>query len=57
MSETNGKGRAFLREIRKIVCVILAAAMYGFSIRNFLRGAGLLAEVLPVYLCCRSRCC
>jgi len=43
MSETNGKGRAFLREIRKIVCVILAAAMYGFSIRNFLRGAGLLA--------------
>ena len=43
MAGKTGKGRLFLRELRKIVCVVLAAAMYGFSIRNFLRSAGLLA--------------
>lgn len=36
-------GKVILREIRKIVCIIVAAVMYGFSISNFLHGAGLLA--------------
>ncbi len=35
--------RTVLREIRKIICVIIAGAIYGFSIKNFLHGAGLLA--------------
>ena len=35
--------KTVLREIRKIICVIAAAAIYGFSIKNFLHGAGLLA--------------
>lgn len=32
-----------LREVRHIVCVIFAAAIYGFSINNFLHGSGLLS--------------
>ncbi len=36
-------GKVILREIRKIVCIVVAAVMYGFSISNFLHGAGLLA--------------
>ncbi len=36
-------GKVILREIRKIICVIVASVMYGFSISNFLHGAGLLA--------------
>lgn len=35
--------KTILREIRKIVCIIFAAAIYGFSINNFLHGSGLLA--------------
>ena len=35
--------KIILREIRKIICIIFAAAVYGFSLANFLRGAGLLA--------------
>ena len=36
-------GKVILREIRKIICIIVASILYGFSISNFLHGAGLLA--------------
>ena len=35
--------KMILREFRKIVCIAFAAAVYGFSLANFLRRGGLLA--------------
>ena len=35
--------KAVMKEVWHIVCIIFAAAMYGFSINNFLHGSGLLS--------------
>ena len=32
-----------MKEVRRIICVVFAAGIYGFSINNFLHGSGLLA--------------
>lgn len=37
------KANSIMREVWHIVCIIFAAAIYGFSINNFLHGSGLLS--------------